>query len=130
VLAEGRGMTERVCKGCGGELPNMHGSRRYCSENCRKRWWDKRYRRPCADCGADIDAHGERCEACHLRRRRERHEALLAQVEKMFEAGMPARAIAVALGREPTHTSVPELTELREAGRIGYRYKAYEEKAA
>lgn len=119
-------MSERVCKACGGPLPTLHGNRRYCSENCRKRLWDARTRgKPCDDCGVWLsDERLVRCAACRRVKEAERHEATLKAVEELYNAGVPVREIAVRLGRR---TGVgPEMTELRRAGRIGYRYNRRE----
>jgi predicted nucleic acid-binding Zn ribbon protein len=129
-------MTERVCKGCGGSLPTMHGNRRYCSDNCRKRRWDGQNRwKPCVDCGTEIrDARRARCRPCFDAERARQHEARLALMAELYNAGVPLREIVAALGRKPQPSgpgaSLPELVELRKAGRVGYRYKAYESRAA
>jgi hypothetical protein len=121
-------VTERVCKGCGGELPTMHGNRRYCSENCRKRWWDReRGRGVCEICGAVTWKRLKRCPQHAVIH--EVAEARRAHIVEMWEAGLLIREIAAELGT--TRDSLAcEIDRLRKAGRIGYRYKAYEERAA
>jgi hypothetical protein len=112
-------MTERVCKGCGGELPNMHGNRRYCSERCRKR----QYGDPCVECGAKTVYGAEtrrvpnpRCDPCARRRKADRRVAL---VLAMLELRRTTQLTNVGIGRElgtPASTVATELHRLRALG--------------
>jgi hypothetical protein len=96
----------------------------------QKRRWDRENRRACVVCGALV-WQSERCVPCEHQFRAEKHEALLRNIEEMWNAGRSMKAIAGSLGRRASSSSIgQEIVELRKAGRIGYRYKAYEEKAA
>ena len=103
----------------------------------KRKWERENYRKPCVECGTDIDGHDRhtRCRDCHTRLVNDQHEALLCRIEAMYNAGEPLWKIAEALGRKFERTrdgalSLPELTELHRAGRIAYRYNAYERKQA
>jgi hypothetical protein len=63
-----------------------------------------------------------------------RHEALLDRVAELYNAGVPLLTIGLALGRDVGRGGGPalgrDLDECRRTGRIGYRYKACEDRAA
>lgn len=125
-------MTERVCKNCKGPLPEpARGQpgrpRQYCSENCRKRLWEWEHRTPCVVCG-ELVWSGDYCPE-HAANRRG-HALRLQQIEEMYNAGVAVREISRVLGLSRTSILGREFAELRRAGRIGYRYKAYAEKRA
>jgi hypothetical protein len=93
-----------------------------------KRDWARENRKRCLDCGDPI-WHENRCRPCFNAERARQHEALLDRVESMWHQGLSMRAMAEALGRTGRGVN-NEVDELRKAGRIGYRYKAYESRAA
>lgn len=133
-------MTERVCQTCGTVLVNPQGRRAYCSERCRR----EKYAGTCVDCGARTNGYAgpgrahERCVKCANRlicESGQRADMVRARVRadrivELWEAGTPVKVIAREMGHKtPTGVS-SELNRLRNAGRIGYRYKAYEKKQA
>jgi hypothetical protein len=83
-------VSERACKGCGGALPTSHGSRKWCSEACRK----AQYGGACIDCGARTDGSNgvskapDRCLRCITWTR---EAALLAVQDYFDEHGEPPR---------------------------------------
>ena len=66
-------MSDRCCQGCGTLFVAAHGNRKWCSERCRKRQYD----RVCVGCGGRVDgtspgraAAEPRCRACRDEYRR------------------------------------------------------------
>lgn len=123
-------MTERVCQGCGGVLPDQRSNRRYCSQNCRKRRWEREeYRGTCEMCGADTSKRTHRFCAEHSDVRVAAHERRQHVVE-MWAAGSTMREIADEIGFEFDHFK-SEFARMRRYGyELPYRYKAYEREAA
>lgn len=115
--------------------PGQRGRKRHwCSDNCRKRAWDREVqpRAACRDCGAvlcppSLRKGYERCRPCHFKRVGAEKEEILSFIEWMYNEGRPLREISEEIGWRNTGTY---LDLLRKAGRIGYRYKACERRAA
>jgi hypothetical protein len=77
----------------------------------------------------------EFCHACRRRRDAERHEALLARVERMWAAGKSYAEISAELGYRYVPGGKcpgisPLIAELRKQGRAAYRYAWAEKRAA
>ena len=103
-------MTGRVCKACGGALPTTHGNRRYCSDNCRKRKWEREHKSTCVECGTVI-WRGERCDSCFRTELADRRAAIVA----LRNEGLLSSEIAQRLGT--TRASVANiLVRERKAG--------------
>ena len=129
MLSEWRTWT---CQGCGatGAEQVRGGPRKWCSEKCRKRQYD----RACIDCGArtsgtDPGRHGGRCKPCgdaaidyfarpgsvQARETRER-------IAAMWQDGQSMREICEALGYSKGHLGVA-IWRMRQAGYdVPYRY--------
>lgn len=89
---------------------------------------------PCERCDGQISGsayrHGSRrCYACRRKQEQTAVDLRIDDVAEMYREGMSQREIAKALGYGP-NSHPPELTEARRRGLIGYRYKAYEDRAA
>lgn len=93
------------------------------------RVYDAEHKAICPQCGgprARQHADGGPCLKC-IRLNR---EARLARIVELYNAGVLLKDIAAAFGLDGTNAIAVDVVELRRAGRIGYRYKAYERKAA
>lgn len=120
----------RVCARDGCDKPTKDDYRaKWCSDNCRKRQWDEDHRKRC-ECGVLLAARsdGARCLACRRAADAERHEALLARVERMWADGMDYAAISAAVGRKylpggKSCSLASVIHELRQQGRAPYRYR-------
>lgn len=133
TIGEGR------CKGCGSALPEREPGRGrpWCTDNCRKRTWE-REREPrgnCRDCDAPLGMGSQRrghkrCRACYAAERRAEHEQRLDFVERLWNEGCTWEEMAAELGYAPGSKPGRLVRELRRRGRIGYRYKAYEQRVA
>jgi hypothetical protein len=142
LIAMERTSEVRRCRGCDSALPEKPPgtpgrTRHWCSDNCRKRTWERtsEARAVCVDCWASLCPSSarkgyERCRSCHNARVAAEHEEVLAFVEWMYNAGRPIREIREELGYGEKSIPSRVLSELREQGRIGYRYKAYEQRVA
>lgn len=111
-------------------LPGGGLRRRFCSDNCRKRACEDRYRAACADCGGPMGKGSawpskeqpSRCKACQFRAwDRDRNE-FGRLVEGLWAEGLPLREIAKRLGISENHLAV-ETDRLRAEGfYLQYRY--------
>jgi transposase-like protein len=80
-------------------------------------------------CGNRRRHNRKQCLDCQRRARCEQHDALIQRVADLYNAGLPLREIARALGREADTDSKaragqrvgPEVSEARARGLIGYR---------
>jgi hypothetical protein len=92
-------MSERACERCGGELPNVHGNRRYCSDHCRRRAWDARQPNSCPECGGERDIRARVCARCQratwTKKRVERYDKLAA----LWAEGLTIKQLAVEFGK-------------------------------
>lgn len=89
----------------------------------KERWHRDHYHGVCQECGGDTSARVvDRCQECRRKDDQARHDALLDEIERLYNAGVSLRDIAVAVGHKPSAGALGrELRELRATGRIGYR---------
>jgi hypothetical protein len=130
-------MTERVCNGCGGSLPTMHGNRKFCSEHCRR----KQYAGKCIDCGVATNGHdgpgkaSDRCVTCanrHIidigRADMARARAKRERVQRLWAEGLLMREIAAEMGWSMGYLAC-EMNRMRKAGYdMPHRYRSYGER--
>ena len=122
----------RDCAHCGESFtPATSGrgkSRRYCSENCRKRFCENRKRATCLDCDTELGLGSAwrnrvRCQACEATRKRAGRDARWHQIEKWWAEGLTFPEICARLGWAKG-TLGSQLHRMREAGfDVPYRYK-------
>lgn len=99
----------------------------------RRRECAERKRKDCPTCGERMGAgtawkDNQGCRACFHKRLAEGHEEMLAFVEWMWNEGCTLDEMAAELGWSSSPAALVDA--LRKAGRIGYRYKAYEQRVA
>lgn len=118
----------RLCA-CGADLPARR--RKWCSEDCRKRAWDRANRLTCVDCGGqlavgvhkDINNPAERCASCDQQRRHDELAARAEMVARLYNEGKSYKEIALALGWSGHPSRL--VREARRRGLIGYRNRVY-----
>lgn len=132
-------MSEKSCLRCGKSLgPNAHGNRKWCSENCRKRAWERKWlrsdasRHVCPDCGERLtagsarpvlvkrheDARGTPHQGCPGCARKQRE-----QIVEWWAAGMSSRELCDRLGWTKGTLS-GQLDRMRRLGYdLPYRYR-------
>jgi hypothetical protein len=123
------------CQRCGAVVPDARNgqTRKWCSENCRKRAADDRARGRCVDCETPLAAGsawtgGTRCRPCYDQREAAAYEERLQNFVAMYNEGMPLREIARRLGWGE-NSRPPYLTDAHRRGLIGYRHRGYGEAA-
>jgi len=91
------------------------------------RQYNATHKKVCVECGGPRARSGSKslCRGCITKRANARS----AQIVALYNEGVPVREIAQRMGVSPGALG-PDFDRLRKAGRIGYRYKACQEKAA
>lgn len=93
---------------------------------------DASLKRQCPKCDGPMGparSGSQTCHPCYAREVRAGHQCRIEDVAEMYRSGMSQRAIARELGYGENSVP-PEISIARRMGLIGYRYKAYEQKAA
>ena len=122
-----KGSEMKSCERCGEEFPVIDGRykrKRFCSENCRKRFCDERHRGVCEDCGMPTASRSgwpsERrsnrwCSPCYRQRELKRTAQRGHQIEEWWAEGRSLREIADRLGWSKGQLSV-QMDRLRAKG--------------
>lgn len=114
-----------TCGHCGEEFRgSTHGNaqNKFCSENCRKRFWENtKYRHKCA-CGTVIYKRYDRCDECYRQAVAESHRERDEQIVAWWTEGLSMREICLRLGWTKGHLG-QEIDRLRSRGfDLPYRY--------
>ena len=120
------------CARCGAAFidTTRNHSKRFCSDNCRKRVCDESHRGTCVDCGTTLTSRSgwssdhprERCRPCHLAAEAKRVSERDRELEALWADGKSLREIATHFGWSNIHASV-EMVNARERGAsLPYRY--------
>lgn len=106
------------CQGCGVALPeNAHARRRYCTDDCRKRHWERTHPKHCRLCDAVLSVHTKRlCINCARMQADAKRLARWSHIEALWDAGLLLEEIAKAIGWTPASLGV-EMARMRHAGR-------------
>ena len=97
--------TNRTCQYCGDPFddPSRSQTKKFCSENCRKREWENtRYFKDCPDCGRNrIRKDKVRCVDCVRDASLPVREAKLRRIADLWNSGLSAEEV----GREAGYTT-------------------------
>lgn len=106
------------CQGCGAALPkDGHPRRKYCTDDCRKRYWERTHPKKCRLCDQDVNHHTKAlCIDCHRRQAEVKRLARWTHIETLWEAGFLLREIAEAIGWTAGSLGV-EMACMKHAGR-------------
>lgn len=105
------------CEGCGVALPaDVHHTRRYCSDNCRKRTHEKAHPRHCQRCGVVVARTAKRCIDCDFELRAIAQEARWHHIKTLWDAGLSMDEIAPQVGRANRNALGVEMHRMKVAG--------------
>jgi hypothetical protein len=124
-----------ICAGCDKPLPppSPRGGRprKWCSDECRRRGWDRENVNVLCACGKRIEASKvrqgtTRCRECFLAAEERRIRERADRIAVMWADGASWKAIAVALGWKPGRMAV-EFNRIRRRWPelLPYRHRGY-----
>ena len=67
---------ERACQGCGVDLASKASNAKFCSDDCKEKWWKEKHGRACKGCGCDISGKDRRSKFCDKNCRAKWHNDL------------------------------------------------------
>jgi hypothetical protein len=108
----------KVCLNCDGDLPTLHGNRKFCSERCRRRYHnydDHPKDNACLDCGTAIRRAQKRCFQCQRAAQIADGNRKLSYLAHLWAQGMSVRDMAEAVGSTPNAVGV-RIANARRAG--------------
>lgn len=117
----------RVCEGCGAALPpSRTRPRKWCSDNCRKRTYDRVHASRCRDCGTrTTKPNSRRCGPCAVTHQKRVHDVRMEALAWLYRQGHSTEVVAGVFGWTVEGTRV-ELTRARNEGfDVPYRNRGY-----
>jgi hypothetical protein len=117
ILGSGSGNPHTECVGCGGPLPEgSRPHRRWCSDNCRRRTWDKENPPASCRCGRSKSRTSAQCFECYQADFDAKRHERRTRIATLWAEGLPAKDIAPAVGYSSVGALSVELHKMRVEG--------------